>query len=181
MGGEPTFVSVDDMDGPEWNTTALGAVKRRLSGELIKRLRGHFAPGGLLFHGQGKWYPGESLPRWALACYWRRDGVPVWREDALMADESANYGHTRVDALRFLTTLARHLEIDSRYILPGYEDVWYYLWKERRLPTNVNPLHSRLEDEEERNRLARLFEKGLDKVGRLCPPHTTLRITETKG
>ena len=28
MGGEPTFVSIDDMDGAEWNTAAVGPTKR---------------------------------------------------------------------------------------------------------------------------------------------------------
>ncbi len=63
MGGEPTFVSMDDPDGAEWNFTAVSHKKRILSGELIKRLRKKFAPGSLLHYGQGKWYPGEPLPR----------------------------------------------------------------------------------------------------------------------
>ena len=29
--------------------------------------------------------------------------------------------------------------------MPGYEDVCYYLWRERRLPANVDPLKSNLE------------------------------------
>ena len=93
MGGEPTFVSVEDPDGPEWNFTAMSHKKRTLSGDLIKRLRGKFAPGALLHYGQGKWYPGEPLPRYALGCYWRKDGVPIWKDDSLIADESKNYGH----------------------------------------------------------------------------------------
>ena len=93
MGGEPTFVSIDDPDGPEWNFTAISHKKRILSGELIKRLRNKFAPGSLLHYGQGKWYPGEELPRYALAAYWRKDGVPIWKDDSLIADEAKDYGH----------------------------------------------------------------------------------------
>ena len=164
MGGEPTFVSIDDMDGAEWNTAALGVNKRKLAGSLIKRLRKQFAPGGLLHYGQGKWYPGESLPRWALGCYWRRDGVPIWKDDSLICDETTDYGHGNAEAQRFITLLTQVLGVDSRFVIPAYEDVWYYLWKERRLPTNVDPLASQLKDEEERVRLARVFEQGLSKI-----------------
>ena len=84
MGGEPTFVSIDDPDGAEWNTAALGPDKRRLSAELFQRMRNHYAPKGLVHFGQGKWYPGEQLPRWSLNCYWRRDGVPIWHNSACL-------------------------------------------------------------------------------------------------
>ena len=77
MGGEPTFVSIDDMEGDEWRTAALGPHKRRLAGDLLMRLKHRWAPGGLLHFGQGKLYPGEPLPRWALRCYWRAG----WRAD----------------------------------------------------------------------------------------------------
>ncbi|WP_148051383.1 transglutaminase family protein, partial [Pseudomonas protegens] len=86
-----TFVAIDDPDGPEWNKAALGANKRRLAGKLLHRLRQHYAPQGLVHFGQGKWYPGEQLPRWLLNCNWRRDGVPVWRNTALIADEHEDY------------------------------------------------------------------------------------------
>jgi uncharacterized protein (DUF2126 family) len=164
MGGEPTFVSIDDMDGAEWNTAALGPKKRELAGVLIKRLKSAFAPGGLLYYGQGKWYPGESLPRWALGCWWRPDGVPIWRDGCLMADDTVDYRHGEEDAKRFITLLASTLRVDPRHVIPAYEDVWYYLWKERRLPANVDPLDSRLKDEEERARLSMVFEHGLDRV-----------------
>jgi len=161
MGGEPTFVSIDDMQGDEWNTTALGKRKRELAGDLLRRLRTRFAPGSLLHYGQGKWYPGESLPRWAFGCWWRRDGAPIWHDDGLLADETISHGHGDAEARRFITWLADVLHVDSEFAIPAHEDAWYYLWKERRLPTNVDPLKSELRDPEERARLARIFEAGL--------------------
>ncbi len=164
MGGEPTFISIDDPDGPEWNFTAVSHRKRVLSGELIKRLRGKFAPGALLHYGQGKWYPGEQLPRWALGCYWRKDGVPVWKDDSLIADESKDYGHSARDAQALLDRIARVIGADPKYMLPGHEDAFYYMWKERRLPSNVTPEKSNLKDKLERDRIARLFQQGLGEV-----------------
>ncbi len=170
MGGEPTFVSVDDMEGAEWNTAALGPTKRGLAGELLRRLRERFAPGALLHFGQGKWYPGESLPRWALGCWWRADGVPVWRNPALIADERVDLGHDVVAAQRFATTLAERLGVNPEFAIPGYEDTWYWLWRERRLPVNVDPHDARLDEPEERERMARVFEHGLGRpVGYALP------------
>jgi uncharacterized protein (DUF2126 family)/transglutaminase-like putative cysteine protease len=164
MGGEPTFISIDDPDGPEWNFTAISQKKRVLSGELIKRLRKKFAPGSLLHYGQGKWYPGEELPRWALACYWRKDGVPIWKDDSLIADESKDYGHGPRDAKELLARISRIIGADPKNILAGYEDAFYYTWKERRLPSNVTPEKTNLKSKLERDRIARLFQKGLDNV-----------------
>ena len=172
MGGEPTFVSIDDVDGAEWNLTALGPRKRGLAGILIRRLKQQFAPGGLLHFGQGKWYPGESLPRWTLGCWWRRDGVPIWKDDSLVADETVDYGHDEAQAKRFIMALADRLGVGPQHAIPAYEDVWHYLWRERRLPVNVDPLKSELKDEEERTRLSRIFEQGLDRVvGYVLPLH----------
>ena len=86
MGGEPTFVSIDDMDGDEWNTTADGSAKRARAIDLAWRLRDSFAPGGLIWFGEGKWYPGEPVPRWAYGIFWRKDGYPMWRSPASLAD-----------------------------------------------------------------------------------------------
>ncbi len=161
MGGEPTFVSIDDMEGAEWNTAAVGPMKRSLASDLIKRLRERFAPGGLLHYGQGKWYPGESLPRWAFGLYWRKDGTPLWHDADLVADEAVNYAPTVADARRLISGIADRLEIDPDCALPAYEDPVHYIAREQLLPENVDPLESRLEDPEERARLARVFERGL--------------------
>ena len=155
---------VDDMEGDQWNTTALGDDKRRLSEQLVKALRRQWAPGALLHYGQGKWYPGESLPRWALGCYWRHDGKPIWKDDRWIAQPDQDYGHGPSEALGFLEALADLLGVDRRYIKPGYEDVFHYLYKEHRLPVNVTPTDSKLADPEERDRLARTFERGLGAV-----------------
>jgi hypothetical protein len=164
MGGEPTFVSVDDPDGPEWNFTAMSHEKRVLSGQLIRRLRDKFAPGALLHYGQGKWYPGEPLPRYALGAYWRKDGVPIWKDDSLIADESKNYGHGAKEAKELATRLAKTIGVDPKHLIPAYEDAFYYTWKERRFPSNVTPEKSNLKDKLERDRIARIFQQGLGSV-----------------
>jgi uncharacterized protein (DUF2126 family)/transglutaminase-like putative cysteine protease len=164
MGGEPTFISIDDPDGPEWNFTALSHQKRVLSGELIKRLRARFAPGALLHYGQGKLYPGEQLPRWTLAAYWRKDGVPIWKDDSLIADESKDYGHTAKQSKALIERISRVIGADPKYMLPAYEDAFYYTWKERRLPSNVTPERSNLKDKLERERIARIFQNGLGEI-----------------
>ena len=164
MGGEPTFISIDDMDGAEWNTLAVGPEKRRLSAFLLKRLRDRFSPGALLHFGQGKWCPGESLPRYSFGCYWRKDQIPIWTDPALVADEADGYGADYRTAATFLSQLCRSLAVDPKFALPAYEDVWYYLWKERRLPANVDPLQNRLENAEDRKRMAKVFEQGLSRI-----------------
>ncbi|MCA0239795.1 MAG: transglutaminase family protein [Proteobacteria bacterium] len=170
QGGEPTFVSVNDRDGAEWNTDALGPTKRGYATELVQRLRQRYGEGGFLHFGQGKWYPGEQLPRWALSIYWRRDGQPCWHDPGLFADERETHAYTTADAQAFIGALTRRLGIDPGYVQAGYEDTWYYLWRERRLPVNVDPFDSRLDDELERARLRRVFQQGLDAtVGYLLP------------
>jgi len=169
VGGEPTFVSIDDMDGAEWNTAADGPNKRRLAAELVGRLLDRFAPGGMVHFGQGKWYPGESLPRWAFGIYWRRDGRPLWHDPSLFA-LSASRPATIEDAEEFTVALARALIIDPDCAVPAYEDPFPYLAREQSLPENVDPFDSKLEDPEERARLARVFERGLgNPVGWVLP------------
>jgi uncharacterized protein (DUF2126 family)/transglutaminase-like putative cysteine protease len=164
MGGEPTFVSIDDPDGAEWNTAAMGQNKKRLAADLYHRLRERYATDGLVHFGQGKWYPGEQLPRWSLNCYWRNDGEPIWRNPALIADESRAGNADDILAGRFLRNLAERLQLNPDFVFPTYEDVFYYLWRERRLPGNVDPFDSRLEDALERERLMKVFTQGLAKI-----------------
>ena len=170
MGGEPTFVSIDDPDGPEWNFTAVSEKKRLLSAELLHRLQKRFSPGALLHYGQGKWYPGEPLPRWALSAYWRKDGVPVWQNHKLIADESINYGYGAKEAQELGAAIARLLGVDPQRLIPAFEDVLYYMWKERRLPSNVTPENSKLKQKEERERLARVFQEGIGEVAGYALP-----------
>jgi uncharacterized protein (DUF2126 family)/transglutaminase-like putative cysteine protease len=164
MGGEPTFVSIDDMDGPEWNTTAVSTAKHRLAVNLLHRLRDRFAPEGVLHHGQGKWYPGEELPRWAFSLYWRKDGVAIWRDHDLLANDAIPGSFGQADAAAFLEALASRLGVDPRFASPGFEDVYYYLWREGTLPVNFDPLKSDVGDSSERKRLRSLLERGLEKI-----------------
>jgi uncharacterized protein (DUF2126 family) len=119
MGAEPTFVGIDEPESPQWNIDALGAMKRTRGLALIQCLREKTAPGALLHYGQGKWYPGEPVPRWALSCFWRADGVPVWENHDLFAKEDQDYGFDATDALRFMEALARRLQVSSEDLLPA--------------------------------------------------------------
>ncbi len=162
MGGEPTFVAVENMDGAEWNFDAMGPEKRQLAGVLLERLRNRVAPGGVLLHGQGKWYPGEPLPRWALGLYWRPDGAPVWRDPRHLAADETETTFTFSDAERFARALADRLGVSGDHALPAYEDAAHYLLAESRLPVNVDPRDPKLADPLERARLTRVFDQGLD-------------------
>jgi len=170
LGGEPTFVSARDMEGAEWNHAALGPDKRRLGEALLRRMQARLAPGGLLHFGQGKWYPGEPLPRWALSCIARRDGLPVWRDPRLLAGGEDDLGFGSEEAERFTRRLAERLELDPDYATPAFEDPVDHLRREGRLPLNVDPLENKLEDPKERERLRRVFERGLGTpVGMVLP------------
>ena len=164
QGGEPTFVATVDRDAAEWNTEALGPTKRGYAGALIARLAGRYSHGGFLHFGQGKWYPGEQLPRWALSAVWRRDGQPCWHDPSLFADEREPGTGSPEQAHMFMLALVDALGVEPAHVCEGYEDTWYYLWRERRLPVNVDPFDARLDDELERERLRRVFGRGLRSV-----------------
>jgi uncharacterized protein (DUF2126 family)/transglutaminase-like putative cysteine protease len=162
MGGEPTFVSIDDFEADEWNTGAVGPTKRKLADDLIRRLRERFAPNGMLHYGQGKWYPGETLPRWTFSLYWRLDGKPVWTDEKLIAREGVKTAATHEHAARFLAAFAHNLGLTGETIAEAYEDPGEWLLKEAKLPDNVDPANSELADPEARSRIARVFERGLN-------------------
>ncbi len=133
-------------------------------------MRAKYAPQGLSHFGQGKWYPGEQLPRWSLNCFWRKDGEPIWSDPTLVADERKQYSADDRLAGEFLCGVAARLGLDPEYVFPAFEDMFYYLWRERRLPLNVDPLDARVDDPLERARLAKVFSQGLDKViGHVLP------------
>jgi len=170
MGGEPTFVSIDDMEGAEWNTKADGPHKRRLAHQLTLRLRDIFGRGGMLHFGQGKWYPGEPLPRWQYGCFWRKDGVPVWHNPKLLADINRDYGFGPQQAGQFTSHLAEVLGVNPAHVVPGYEDTAYFLWKEGNIPVNIDPLQAGLKDSLERRQLAQRLDQGLgEPVGFALP------------
>jgi len=170
MGGEPTFVAADDPEGAEWNTAALGPSKRKRAIDVFDALKAKYAPHGLVHFGQGKWYPGEQLPRWSLNCHWRNDGEPFWRDSTLIADERRDNGADAALAARFLHELAARLGVGAGRVFAAHEDAGYYLWREQRLPENVDAADSRLRDPLERERLQRVFARDLgDAIGYVLP------------
>ena len=170
MGGEPTFVSIDDMDSPQWNIAALGQHKLERAQDLLLRIRDSFAHLPVLHYGQGKWYPGEQLPRWAFTCAWLKSGKPVWSNQRLLADPTKPPGYGIDQAKRLMQRIASHLDIDRANIVTGYEDMPYYLWKEGTLPDNVDVGDNRLQDKLERARLRRVFDQGIDaEIGLTLP------------
>ena len=170
MGGEPTFVSIDDFDGDEWNIDAMGDAKKKLSVELHGRLKERYAPNGLVHFGQGKWYPGEPLPRWALNLFWRADGEALWTDASLVADESKPSGATEAQAAALLRGVAKRLGLDDRLVFPAFEDAPYYRWREGKLPSNVDAIDPKLDDALERDRLKKTFMAGIDAViGHVLP------------
>ncbi len=177
VGGEPTFIAADDMDGAEWNVLALGDRKRELAGKLFARVFQEYAKGGFTHYGQGKWYPGEPLPRWVLSCFWRKDGKPAWKNPSLLADPATAGSQPPGNAHRFAAALAERLGLSAERLVAGYEDALHALWVERRLPAGFDPKAVSSADKAERDRLAAVLEKGLDTpVGYALPV-----LRDTKG
>ncbi len=139
MGGEPTFVSIDDMESPEWNTTADGKHKRELAKNLSGRLYDEFGKGGVLHQAQGKWYPGEPLPRWSIEICWRKDGKSIWTTKKLLSLFSDNPKLPKDTSKKFLKTLTKYLGVSDRKIKPAFEDSFYFLWQEGQMPIDVDP------------------------------------------
>lgn len=160
MGGEPTFVSIDDMEGPEWNYTAHSPKKLELATVLFGRMQQKLAPGGLLHFGQGKWYPGEPLPRWALSCYWRPDGKAVWHDTALVATTATE--HTKDISKKFACALAEALALHPDYAMPAYESIWRTIRDESQLPINIDPSAPELKDAKSRQSIAEKLLKQLE-------------------
>ncbi|MDX2287828.1 MAG: transglutaminase family protein [Hyphomicrobiaceae bacterium] len=161
MGGEPTFVSATDMEAGEWMNQAVGPTKRRYAEDLVRRLAERFAPGGLMHFGQGKWYPGEQLPRWAFAAYWRTDGQPLWERADLIDREVPVRPANAATAQAFAAGLCMHLGLPADSAMPAYEDAAHFALVEQKLPVNLTPKTNKLEDEAERSRVVKAFDRGL--------------------
>ena len=127
MGGEPTFVSVDDMEAKEWNTAADGPQKRAAGSQLIKRLKNSFGPGGLIHKGQGKWYPGEPLPRWQYTAIWRNDNYPIWRNEELLDLDDKKGSYTVEDSYNLTLLISKFLNVPADHIHPAMEDAFYFI------------------------------------------------------
>ena len=162
MGGEPTFVSIDDMESAQWNTAADGVEKRVRSLDLIFRLRAHFGPDGMIHFGQGKWYPGEPLPRWQYGLFWRKDHYPIWKNIGLIANEKLEKKYDWSHAEQFAKELAKHLAVSEENVHAAYEDIFYFLWTEGKLPVNIDPLQKNIKSSIERRTLTELLDKGID-------------------
>ena len=185
LGGEPTFCSIDDFESAEWNTDAIGPTKRRLADDLVRRLRDRFAPGGLLHHGQGKWYPGEPLPRWAFALYWRADGQPIWRDPEAIGREpepgSGGKPTGAPQASRFAKLFAEALDLDPTCVLTALEDPLYWVGKEGALPTNFDDEDLPVDDPEARARLLKAFDGGLTRPRGYVLPIRRWRTGQDSG
>lgn len=161
MGGEPTFVSIDDMEGAEWNSEAIGPTKRQFAENLVRRLAARYGSGGLMHFGQGKWYPGEQLPRWAFAVYWRRDGSKLWEDESLIEREIPDKPADIDQAERFVVELCKQMGLPANSGLAAYEDAAHFALAEQKLPLGIDVRDNKIKDPAERSRLIKAFDRGL--------------------
>ncbi len=182
MGGEPTFVAADDMEADEWNTAAVGPSKRKFAEDLVRRMQQRLAPGGLLHYGQGKWYPGEPLPRWAFAVYWRTDGKPLWRDAALIAREGRDNGATIDKSLAFVEDLSARLGLARDSGIPAYEDASLLILTEQKQPLgDVAEDDGDPDVQAERARLARALDRGLNEAAAYVLPLKVSSVENRKS
>jgi uncharacterized protein (DUF2126 family)/transglutaminase-like putative cysteine protease len=179
VGGEPTFVSIDNQVDPEWTTDADGPHKRQRASELAARLKKVWAPQGLIQRSQGKWYPGEPLPRWQIGLLWRTDGEPLWRDEKLLADPWPTKPETFASppdaGLKMLGAIAEGLGLPASQVRPVYEDALSRLAGTVRLPAGdpVSPQDDLADDDADRRKalLARLEEHVAEPAAHVLPLH----------
>ena len=182
MGGEPTFISIDDFEAAEWNTDASGPTKPRMAAELLARLRTRFGADGMLHFGQGKWYPGEALPRWALGLYWRHDGEPVWAGEAAPPEPGDGSKAGAKDALALIRRLAERLGVDPDHALPAREDPLHFIKAEADLPPDVALDDEGIDEPLSRGTIRRAMEGGLSRpVGYVLPIRRATSKSEGDG
>ncbi len=96
--------------------------------------------------------------------------MPLWKDRELLARDEVASNFGVADAERFARTLAMRLGVDPDYVTPAFEDPFYHLHQERQLPINVEPVKNQLADPLERERIRKVFERGLDTpVGVVLP------------
>ncbi|MGQ0842516.1 MAG: transglutaminase family protein [Sporichthyaceae bacterium] len=145
MGGEPTFVAGEDKESEQWRTDADGPEKRAMATALAAKLKDHYAPAGATMYTQGKWYPGEPLPRWEIRLAWRADDVALWANAALLDDPwsepRVEPGSEAASAIvgDLTAELAHRLGVENSCIRPLFEDPLEQLAVEARLPTGPAP------------------------------------------
>ncbi|MCV7358024.1 transglutaminase family protein [Mycolicibacterium fluoranthenivorans] len=178
VGGEPTFVSIDNQTDPEWTTEADGPHKRQRASALAARLKKVWAPQGLVQRSQGKWYPGEPLPRWQIGLFWRVDGAPLWSDPSLLADP---WGQTNPEPApdgadaALLGAVADGLTLPASQVRPAFEDALSRLAGAVRLPAG-DPVDAAddLSADDAASRaalLARLDESVVEPAAHVLPLH----------
>ena len=194
QGGEPTFVAIENRDAGEWNTDALGPTKRDYALRLLPKLMGRYGANGFLHFGQGKWYPGEPLPRWALSALWRVDGEacvgdPAVFDDDLAGDKAGARTSPRADgrtytiddAARLVSAIAAAFRLDPGYAIPAFEDAFQGTWRLDRQPVNVSIDEKTAENARQRDRGDAAYGAGGDPVGYVLPLARAEDLTHPVG